>query len=78
MEGKYKKLRLPFWGPSIGPIEGALCHLCGTPRKIIIFTGQLCRGTLQSLHPCASFIDFMAIMVIEKYELIDITDNEKV
>ena len=23
----------------IGPIEGAQCHLCGTPRKIIIFTG---------------------------------------
>ena len=42
MEAMYKKLWPHFLGPSIGPIEGVLCHLCGTPRKIIIFTGQLC------------------------------------
>ena len=38
----YKKLWPPFFGPSIGPFEGALCHSWWTPQKIIIFTGQLC------------------------------------
>ena len=40
-EGMYKKLRPPFFGPSIGPFEGALCHSWWTPQIIIIFTGQL-------------------------------------
>ena len=41
-EGMYKKFWPPFLGPYMGPFEGALCHSWWTPRKIIIFTGQLC------------------------------------
>ena len=37
--GRYvQKVVTTFFSPSIGPIQGVLCHLCGTPRKIIIST----------------------------------------
>ena len=34
--GQVQKVVTTILGPSIGPIEGAICHLCGTPRKILI------------------------------------------